>query len=58
MFGWFRSDPKKQLQRKYEAKLREAKDAEKFGDRARQADLYAEAEAIYQQIEELEREQA
>ncbi|MEN0062541.1 MAG: DUF6435 family protein [Myxococcota bacterium] len=51
MFGWFKSDPIKKLQREYEAKMKEAKDAEKFGDRARQAELYTEAEAIFARLE-------
>lgn len=51
MFGWFRRDPVKKLQRAYESKLKEAKDAEKFGDRGLQAQLYAEAEAIYTELE-------
>jgi hypothetical protein len=52
MFGWFASDPVKKLQKRYEAKLAEAKAAEKFGDRARQASLYAEAEAIYEALQQ------
>lgn len=56
MFGWFRSDPKAKLRRAYEAKVKEAKDADKFGDRAKQADLFAEAEEIWTQIEALEAE--
>jgi len=51
MFGWFRSDPVKKLQKAYEAKLKQAKDAEKLGDRALQADLYGEAEVIYVELE-------
>jgi hypothetical protein len=51
MFGWFKSDPMKKLQKAYEAKLKEAKDAEKFGDRGLQAQLYGEAEEIYVQLE-------
>ncbi|MEM6925955.1 MAG: DUF6435 family protein [Myxococcota bacterium] len=51
MFGLFKSDPVRKLQRQYEAKMKEAKDAEKFGDRAKQAELYTEAEAIYERLE-------
>ncbi len=51
MFGWLRSDPRKKLQKRYEAKLREARDAEKFGDRALQASLYAEAQALLDELE-------
>ena len=53
MFGWLRSDPVKKIQRQYAAKLKEAKEAEKFGDRARQANLYAEAEALYERLQAL-----
>ena len=56
MFGWFRSDPKTKLERAYRAKLQQAKDAEKYGDRAKQADLYAEAEEIWKQIEAIDNE--
>ena len=51
MFGWFKSDPVKKLQRAYEAKLKEAKEAEKYGDRGLQAQLYSEAEEIYARLE-------
>jgi len=51
MFGWFKSDPIRKLQRQYEQKMKEAKEAEKFGDRARQAELYTEAEAIWARLE-------
>jgi hypothetical protein len=51
MFGWLRADPVKKLQRRYEAKVKEAKDAEKFGDRAKQAELYAEAETLLQELD-------
>ncbi|MBX2802030.1 MAG: Lacal_2735 family protein [Myxococcales bacterium] len=56
MFGWLRSDPKKKLQKRYEAKMRQAKEAEKFGDRALQAELYTQAEALYAELEALEAE--
>lgn len=54
MLSWFRADPRKKLQRQYEAKMKEARDAEKFGDRARQAELYAEAEDLYKRLEGLD----
>lgn len=54
MLSWFRADPIKKLRRKYEAKMKEARDAEKFGDRALQAELYSQAEEIYKEIEALE----
>ena len=55
IFGWLRKDATARLQKKYEAKLKEAKVAEKFGNRALQANLYAEAEEIYKRIESDER---
>lgn len=56
MFAWLKPDPEKRLRRRYEAKMKEARDAEKFGDRARQADLYAEAEALYEELTALSAE--
>ena len=53
LFGWFRRDPVAALRKAYAKKMKEAKDAEKFGDRALQADLYAEAEAIGQELDAL-----
>ena len=53
MFGFFKRDPIQTLERKREKKYREAMQAQKYGDRARQADLYAAAEAIEQQIARL-----
>jgi hypothetical protein len=59
MFGWFKKDPVQALERRYKAKLAEAKDAgEKYGDRAKQAELYAEAEALLAELEALEAQQA
>ncbi|MFT4622524.1 MAG: hypothetical protein ACI8PZ_001180 [Myxococcota bacterium] len=53
MFGWLRPDPVKRLEKRYQAKMKEAYDAEKFGDRVRQAGLYAEAEAIRVELDAL-----
>ena len=50
MFSFFKRNPIKTLERKRLDKYREAMQAQKYGDRALQADLYAEAEAIEQQI--------
>ena len=50
---WSR-DPKKKLQRQYEAAMREAKEAEKLADRALQAELYAKAADLLAQIDALE----
>lgn len=55
MFGWFKRDPLKDLERRYNAKMKEAKEAgEKFGDRQLQADLYAEADGLLQELKALE----
>lgn len=56
MFAWLRPDPRKKLRRRYEAKMQEAARADRFGDRALQAELYAQAEALLQQLEALEGE--
>ena len=53
MFGWLRSDPVKRLEKRYQAKVKEAYDAEKFGDRVRQAALYAEADVLLKELEAL-----
>jgi len=46
----FSSDPLTKLERKRARKYKEAMDAQKYGDRALQAELYAEAEAIEREI--------
>jgi hypothetical protein len=54
MFGWFRKSPRELLEQRYAAKLKEAKEAgEKYGDRALQARLYEEAEAILAELDAL-----
>ncbi|MCO4745228.1 MAG: Lacal_2735 family protein [Proteobacteria bacterium] len=59
MFGWFRRDPIKDLERRYQAKMKEAKEAgEKYGDRQLQAALYTEADELMKQLEALEAEAA
>ena len=59
MLSWFRADPRKKLQRQYNAKLEEAQRVlyEK-GDRALHADVIAEAEAIGEAMDALDREEA
>ena len=54
MFGWLKPDPRKRLQRRYEAKMKQARDADKYGDRALQADLYAQADELCRQLEALD----
>ena len=53
MFSFFRRNPIKKLERARERKYREAMEAQKHGDRALQADLYAEADAIDREIARL-----
>lgn len=53
MFGFFKTDPRKKLEKAYAAKLEEARDAQRGGDIKRFAQLTAEAEAIVKQIEAL-----
>ncbi len=50
----FRRDPSKKLQKKYEQKLAAAMQAMHNGDIRRNAELYAEAEAIREEIAQLQ----
>ena len=54
MFGWLKKNPRKALEQRYAAKLKEAKEAgEKYGDRALQARLYEEAETLLAELDAL-----
>ncbi len=53
MFGLFTRDPLARLDKRRQKMYRQAMEAEKYGDRARQADLYAEAAAIESEMERL-----
>lgn len=53
MFGLFKSDPRKKLEKAYAAKLLEARDAQRGGDIKLFAKLTEEAENIVKQIETL-----
>jgi hypothetical protein len=53
MFGLFSRDPLARLDKQRQRKYRQAMEAEKFGDRARQAELYAEAADIESEMERL-----
>jgi hypothetical protein len=53
MFGLFKSDPRKKLEKAYAAKLQDARDAQRGGDIKLFAKLTAEAEEIVKQIEQL-----
>lgn len=52
MFGLFKSDPSKKLQKAYEKKLHEAMVAQRSGDIKSYSMLSEEADVIYRQIKE------
>lgn len=54
MFGLFRADPKKKLQKAYEQKLNEAMQAQRNGDIRTYSSLSEEADALLKQIDELD----
>lgn len=54
MFGLFRKDPKKKLQKRYDTLLEQARDTQRGGDVVAAARLYEEAEAVYKEIQALE----
>ena len=56
MFGLFKSDPLKVLQKKYALKLEEGIKAQRNGDIRGYAMITEEAEALYKQIQQLEAE--
>ena len=55
MFGLFKKDPVKQLQKKYEKLLEEAMQLQRGGDIKGYAAKMAEAEGVQKEIEELEK---
>lgn len=50
MFGLFKADPKKKLQKQYEQVLGQAQQAQRNGDMKLFAELSAKADALYKQI--------
>lgn len=52
MFGWFKKDPVKELEKAYEAKTAEALNAQRSGDIPAFALLTEEAERIAEKLEE------
>lgn len=54
MFGLFKKDPQKALQQQYRNKLEEAMLAQRNGDIKSFSSLSEEAEALLQQIDQLE----
>lgn len=55
MFGLFKKDPAKKLEKEYHALLEKARDRQRSGDIKAYARLTAEAEAIWKRIEEMRR---
>jgi hypothetical protein len=55
MFGLFKSDPKKKLQKAYEAKLEKALHYQRNGDLRTHSTLMLEAEKLYAEIQALEK---
>lgn len=53
MFGLFKKDPAKQLQKEYESLLKKAMEVQRGGDIKGYATISAEAEAVLQKIEAL-----
>jgi hypothetical protein len=56
MFGLFKSDPSKKLQKSYEQKLEQAMQAARNGDMRANASLTVEAEALRAEIDKLKKE--
>lgn len=56
MLGFLKSDPKKKLQKQYEAKLEKALHAQRNGDLRTHGTLMEEAENIYAEIQKIEQE--
>ncbi|TIH09773.1 DUF6435 family protein [Pseudomonas leptonychotis] len=56
MFGLFKNDPAKKLRKQYSAKLEEAMQAQRSGDIRSYATLSEEAQALWVQLEPLERD--
>lgn len=54
MFGIFKSDPRKKLQKSYEKKLTEALHYQRNGDLRTYSTLMEEAEAMYAKLQELD----
>lgn len=56
MLGFLKGDPKKKLQKQYEAKLEKALHAQRNGDLRTHGTLMEEAEELYAEILKLEKE--
>ncbi len=55
MLGLFKSDPRKKLQKAYEAKLEKALHAQRNGDLRTHGTLMQEAENLYAEIQALDK---
>ncbi len=55
MFGLFKTDPLKKLQKTYEQKLEAAMQAQRSGDIKTYSTLSEEAQAIYAEIESIKK---
>ena len=55
MFSFFKSDPTKKLKKLHSSKLEQAMFAQRNGDIRKYSELTAEAEEIYRQIQEMNR---
>lgn len=56
MFGLFKSDPSKKLRKQYDIKLEQAMLAQRKGDIKTYSMLTAEAEALWEKIEALQKQ--
>ena len=54
MFGFFKKDPIKKLQKQYNDKLKEAMDAQRNGDIRKYSLLTTEADSLLKSIEKLQ----
>ncbi|MFO7992626.1 MAG: DUF6435 family protein [Marinobacter sp.] len=56
MLGFLKNDPKKKLQKEYEAKLQKALHAQRNGDLRTHGTLMEEAEKIYAELQKIGKE--
>lgn len=56
MFGFLKPDPARKLRKQYDAKLDQALQAQRNGDIRGYANLTTEAEAIWKELEPLEKQ--
>ena len=56
MLGCLKGDPKKKLQKEYEAKLQKALHAQRNGDLRTHGTLMEEAEKIYAELQKMDKE--